>query len=257
MMTSPTPFNFNGKVALVTGGTRGIGKKLTTTLAQHGAIVYFCGTNQELGETVANEINQNLVPGCTETSFLKVDVSNFTACRDMIAEITAETRQIDFLINNAGITRDNLLMRMKEDEWDAVITVNLKGTFNCIKAVTRTMMKQRAGKIVNVSSVVGVMGNAGQANYAASKAGVIGLTKSVAKEFGSRNIQVNAVAPGYIQTDMTKDLPEEAKSQFMTIIPLKRPGTAEDVAKAVLFLSSDLSDYITGQVLHVDGGMVM
>ncbi len=257
MMTSPTPFNFNGKVALVTGGTRGIGKKLTTTLAQHGAKVYFCGTNQELGETVANEINQNLVPGCTETSFLKVDVSNFTACRDMIAEITAETRQIDFLINNAGITRDNLLLRLKESDWDEVMDVNLKGGFNCSKAVVRSMIKKRFGRIIFLSSVIGLMGNSGQANYAAAKAGIIGFSKSLARELASRNITSNVIAPGYIETEMTEAIDPKAQDKIKEMIPAGRLGTVTDISNTALFLLSPMADYITGQVIQVDGGMLM
>jgi len=241
------------KTAIVTGSARGIGAEIALTLARAGCNLVISDIDEQGAQHMAEKIKSI----GKDAIAVQANVAEMADAENLIKKAAEKFGRVDILVNNAGITRDNLLMRMKEDEWDAVITVNLKGTFNCIKAVTRTMMKQRAGKIVNVSSVVGVMGNAGQANYAASKAGVIGLTKSVAKEFGSRNIQVNAVAPGYIQTDMTKDLPEEAKSQFMTIIPLKRPGTAEDVAKAVLFLSSDLSDYITGQVLHVDGGMVM
>ncbi|MDZ7346803.1 MAG: SDR family oxidoreductase, partial [candidate division KSB1 bacterium] len=164
---------------------------------------------------------------------------------------------LDILVDHAGITRDNLIMRMSEEEWDLVLRVNLKGVFNCIKAASRPMLKQRSGKIINIASVVGVMGNAGQANYSASKGGVIALTKSAAKEFGSRNIQVNAVAPGYIETDMTRGLPESAKQSFLNLIPLQRAGQPKDVADVVLFLASPLSDYVTGQVLHVDGGMVM
>jgi len=257
MMPLKSPFDFSGKVALVTGGTRGIGKELTTTLAQHGAKVYFCGTNQELGKTVADEINQNLAPENARTSFIKVDVSNFTACSDMVAEITAETKQIDFLINNAGITRDNLLLRLKESDWDEVMDVNLKGGFNCSKAVVRSMIKKRFGRIIFLSSVIGLMGNSGQANYAAAKAGVIGFGRSLARELASRNITSNIIAPGYIQTEMTEAMDPKAQDKIKEIIPAGRLGTVEDISNTALFLLSPLSDYITGQVIQVDGGMLM
>ena len=245
--------NFQGKTAIVTGSARGIGAEIATALAQAGCNVVISDIDEQGSLQMAEKIKSM----GRESIAIKANVSNPAEAEDLINKTKEKFGSVDILVNNAGITRDNLVMRMSEAEWDAVITVNLKGTFNCIKAAARTMMKQRAGKIINVSSVVGVMGNAGQANYAASKAGVIGLTKSVAKEFGSRNIQVNAVAPGFIETDMTKDLPDAAKEQFLTVIPLQRPGKAADVANAVLFLASDLSDYVTGQVLHVDGGMVM
>ncbi len=257
MMTPASPFNFSGKVALVTGGTRGIGKELTTSLAQHGARVYFCGTNQELGETVAREINQNLAPESAGTSFIKVDVSNFTACSDMVAEITAETKQIDFLINNAGITRDNLLLRLKESDWDEVMDVNLKGGFNCSKAVVCSMIKKRFGRIIFLSSVIGLMGNSGQANYAAAKAGVIGFGRSLARELASRNITSNIIAPGYIQTEMTEAMDPKAQEKIKEMIPAGRLGTVSDISNATLFLLSPLADYITGQVIQVDGGMLM
>ena len=257
MMTPASPFNFSGKVALVTGGTRGIGKELTTSLAQHGARVYFCGTNQELGETVAREINQNLAPESAGTSFIKVDVSNFTACSDMVAEITAETKQIDFLINNAGITRDNLLLRLKESDWDEVMDVNLKGGFNCSKAVVRSMIKKRFGRIIFLSSVIGLMGNSGQANYAAAKAGVIGFGRSLARELASRNITSNIIAPGYIQTEMTEAMDPKAQEKIKEMIPAGRLGTVSDISNATLFLLSSLADYTTGQVIQVDGGMLM
>lgn len=242
-----------GKVALITGAARGIGAAIASKLADFGCRVVLSDIDVVGAERAAQEITNS----GGEAAALGADVATFTQAENLIKETIDKFAKIDILVNNAGITRDNLLMRMSESEWDAVLTVNLKGTFNCTKAVIRPMMKQRSGKIINISSVVGVMGNAGQANYAASKAGVIGLTKSVAKEVGSRNIQVNAVAPGYILTEMTKDLPESAKEAFITVIPLQRAGHADDVANTVLFLASPLSDYITGQVLHVDGGMVM
>jgi 3-oxoacyl-[acyl-carrier protein] reductase len=245
--------SLQGKVAVVTGGARGIGKTCSLTLAQAGANIVVSDVDLAGAEQVAEEIRAM----GRDALAVKTDVSKLADAEQLVESVLAKFQRIDILVNNAGITRDNLLMRMDEKEWDAVITVNLKGTFNCIKAATRPMMKQRFGKVINMASVVGVMGNAGQANYAASKAGVIGLTKSVAKELGSRNIQVNAIAPGYIETEMTKDLPQAAKDAFLTIIPMKRPGQAEDVARIVLFLASSLSDYVTGQVIHVDGGMVM
>lgn len=241
------------KVAVVTGGARGIGKAIVLRLAAAGADVVVSDIDLAGAEQTAAEVKAL----GRRSLAIRSDVSQLADAEALIEKAVSEFGHVDILINNAGITRDNLLLRMDEKEWDSVIAVNLKGTFNGIKAATRVMMKQRSGKIINMASVVGVMGNAGQANYAASKAGVIGLSKSAAKELGSRNIQVNAVAPGYIETDMTKDLPEAAKEAFMTIIPLKRPGTAQDVADIVLFLSSSLADYVTGQVIHVDGGMVM
>lgn len=245
--------SLQGKVAVVTGGARGIGKTCSMMLAQAGANIVVSDVDLAGAEQVAEEIRAL----GREALAVKTDVSKLAEAEALIEAVLAKFERIDVLVNNAGITRDNLLMRMDEKEWDAVIAVNLKGTFNCIKAATRPMMKQRSGKMINMASVVGVMGNAGQANYAASKAGVIGLTKSVAKELGTRNVQVNAIAPGYIETEMTKDLPQAAKDAFLTVIPMKRPGQAEDVARIVLFLASPLSDYVTGQVIHVDGGMVM
>jgi len=241
------------RVAVVTGAARGIGKAIAMRLGEDGCSVLVSDIDLESAKQVASDIRW------TDHAALAVqtDVSNFEQAQELINTAISKFGRVDILVNNAGITRDNLLIRMSEAEWDAVISVNLKGTFNCIKAVTRQMMKQRSGKIVNISSVVGVMGNAGQLNYAASKAGIIGLTKSAAKELAARGIQVNAIAPGYIETDMTKDLPESAKAAFLTFIPQKRPGQPEDVANAVAFLCSANSDYITGQVIHVDGGMVM
>ncbi len=245
--------NLDGKVALVTGSARGIGASIAFKLAQAGCNLVISDIDAEGANATAAKIKEM----GRDAVAIAADVSKLDQAEMLVKESIAKLGKVDILVNNAGITRDNLMMRMSEAEWDAVITVNLKGTFNCTKAVMRSMMKQRSGKIINISSVVGVMGNAGQANYSASKAGVIGLTKSVAKELGSRNIQVNAVAPGYIETDMTKNLPDSAKDAFLTLIPLNRAGQADDVANGVLFLASPLSDYTTGQVLHVDGGMVM
>jgi len=241
------------KVALVTGGARGIGKEICERLASEGAKLAIVDIMLESAEATAKEF-------CAKGIDAKAYAANVATPADvdtMVKDVKKDFGQIDILVNNAGITRDGLIMRMKESDWDAVIAVNLKGTFNCIKAVSRIMMKARSGKIINIASVVGVMGNAGQANYSASKAGVIGLTKTTAKEFASRNIQTNAVAPGYIQTDMTEKISDEAKELFMTAIPLKRPGTPTDVANVVCFLASSDSDYVTGQVINVDGGMVM
>ncbi len=256
-MTQSNPFDFTGKVALVTGGTRGIGKELSTTLAQHGARVFFCGTNQELGNQVADTINATLPQDNAPTSFYQVDVSDFKACGDMVTNIIAESGQIDFLINNAGITRDNLLMRLKESDWDEVMAVNLKGCFNCSKAVIRGMIKKRYGRIISLSSVIGLMGNSGQANYAAAKAGIIGFSRSIAREVASRNINSNIIAPGYIQTEMTQAMDEKAQDKIKELIPVSRLGTVNDVCNAALFLLSPMADYITGQVLQVDGGMLI
>ena len=245
--------DLKGKNAVVTGAARGIGEAIALRLAEFGCNVMVSDIDEAGAQAVAEKIKESGVNAVA----IKTDVSNFADTEKMIEKAVAELGSVDILVNNAGITRDTLLMRMSESDWDAVININLKGTFNCIKAATRQLLKQRVGKIINMASVVGVMGNAGQANYSASKAGVIGLTKSVAKEFGGRNIQVNAIAPGYIETDMTKNLPDSAKEMFLTGIPLKRAGQVKDVSNAVLFLASNLSDYVTGQVLHVDGGMVM
>lgn len=243
-----------GKFALVTGGSRGIGKAIVLALAKAGAnvAINFAG-NVKAAEEVAAEVTAL----GRKAFLLQADVADNAACTDMIDKMIAEFGRIDILVNNAGITRDGLLMRMKEEDWDAVLDTNLKGVFNCTKATIKYMMKQKAGKIVNITSVVGVMGNAGQANYAAAKAGCIGFTKSVAKEVASRGITVNAVAPGFISTDMTSVLPEKVVEEMAAGIPLKRAGEPDDVAKAVLFLASDDAAYITGQTLHVDGGMVM
>ncbi|AYC29211.1 3-oxoacyl-[acyl-carrier-protein] reductase [Paenisporosarcina cavernae] len=246
--------NVKNKVALITGASRGIGAEVAKYLAANGAkiVVNYSGS-QSKAEEVVKSIQDN---GGEATAF-QANVHDADAVAEMVKHTIDTFGSLDILVNNAGITRDNLLIRMKEDEWDDVISVNLKGVFICTKAVSRQMMKQRAGKIVNISSIVGVSGNAGQANYVAAKAGVIGLTKTTAKELASRNIQVNAIAPGFITTDMTDELSAEVKEQMLEQIPLGKLGSPIDVAKAVAFLASDDSDYITGQTIHVDGGMVM
>jgi len=242
-----------GKVALITGGARGIGREIAMLFASEGADIAICDVNLEEAQKTAKEI-ENL--GRQSLAF-KADVTISAQVQDMADKILDKFNKIDILINNAGITKDNLLLRMSEEEWDKVIAVNLKGTFLCTKIVSRLMLKQRSGKIVNLASIIGIMGNAGQANYAASKAGIIGLTKSAAKELASRNICVNAIAPGFIRTDMTAKLPEEVQKKMLSVIPLARFGEAKDVADLALFLSSGSSSYITGQVVQVDGGMVM
>lgn len=242
-----------GKLALITGGARGIGKSISLRLAEEGATVAIVDILQEVAEETANEFKANGF----EAAAFSANVAKMDDATDTIKAVVEKFGKIDILVNNAGITRDTLIMRMSEEDWDAVIDVNLKGTFNFTKAVARPMMKARSGKIVNIASVVGRMGNAGQANYSASKAGVIGLTKTTAKEFSSRNIQVNAVAPGYIKTDMTEKLSENARDAFLDVIPLHRAGTPEDVAGVVYFLSSSDSDYVTGQVINIDGGLLM
>jgi 3-oxoacyl-[acyl-carrier protein] reductase len=245
--------SFEGRVAVITGGARGIGRSIAKELAAGGATLALVDVLLDVAEETAAEFRSQGV----EAAAFAANVANPEDVTRMCGEVIERFGKIDILVNNAGITRDNLIMRMKEADWDAVIAVNLKGTFNCIKAVTRAMMKARYGRIVNIASVVGVMGNAGQANSSASKAGVIGLTKTAAKELASRNITVNAVAPGYIQTDMTDKVTDAARDAFLTNIPLGRAGQPEDVARAVRFLCSDDADYITGQVLNIDGGMVM
>lgn len=242
------------RVALVTGGSRGIGRAIVLTLAKHGANVAFTGRSlNENTKEVEEELKQLGVKGKAFAS----DASDFEATHQLIKDVIEEFGQIDILVNNAGITKDGLLMRMSEEQWDDVLRVNLKSIFNLTHAVTPIMMRARKGSIVNLSSVVGLSGNAGQTNYSASKAGVIGFTKSAAKELGSRNIRVNAVAPGFISTDMTAELSEKVREEWVKTLPLRRAGEPEDVANAVLFLASDLSDYITGQVIPVCGGMHM
>ncbi|MCX5891018.1 MAG: 3-oxoacyl-[acyl-carrier-protein] reductase [Deltaproteobacteria bacterium] len=241
-------------VALITGAARGIGRAIALALARPGLTIYL--NDIALGEEAARTQKDVAAKGAA-AKLIEFNVADFGQVQRGIDEIVKESGRLDLLVNNAGITRDNLILRMKEDEWDAVLAVNLKGAYNCIRAVSKTMVKQRFGRIINLSSVVGVMGNAGQANYVASKAGLIGLTKSVARELGSRNITVNAVAPGFIQTEMTESLPEKVKAEMMAQIPLGRFGTPEEVAQAVVFLASEAATYITGQVIHINGGMLM
>lgn len=243
-----------GKVAVVTGASRGIGRAIALKLADDGAkvVVNYSGSQAKAEEVVAR-IQEN----GGEAIAVQASVSQSEEVTALIDTAVKTFGSLDILVNNAGITRDNLLMRMKEDEWDDVLNTNLKGVFLCTKAVSRQMMKQRAGRIINISSIVGVAGNAGQANYVAAKAGVIGLTKTTAKELASRNILVNAIAPGFIETEMTDQLPEELKQGMLTQIPLAKLGQPEDIAKAVAFLASDDANYMTGQTLHIDGGMVM
>lgn len=241
------------KNALVTGAAQGIGKAIALTLAKEGTNVAICDVNLEKAEETAKEIEAFGVKSLT----LKTNVADAKEVEDLFTKVIEKFTRVDILVNNAGITRDGLLVRMNEADWDAVININLKGTFNCTKIASRYMMKNRYGRIVNISSVVGLIGNAGQTNYAASKAGVIGITKSVAKELASRNITVNAVAPGYISTTMTDKLTEDQKNAMLKLIPLARLGQPQDVANVVLFLVSPLADYITGQVIPIDGGMVM
>ncbi len=243
----------SGKVALVTGAAQGIGRAIALLLARNGADIVVSDINLEKAEETAKEIRA-IGPNAIS---VKVDVANLSDVERMVEGILEKLAKIDILVNNAGITRDKLVLRMTEEDWDAVLGVNLKGTFNCTKAVLRHMAKQRSGKIVNIASVVGEMGNAGQANYSASKAGVIGLTKTVAREYAQRGINVNAIAPGYIETPMTDALPEKAKEELRRLIPMERLGKPEDVAEAVLFLVSEESSYVTGQVLNVNGGIYM
>ncbi|MCM3667717.1 3-oxoacyl-[acyl-carrier-protein] reductase [Mesobacillus maritimus] len=243
-----------GKVSLVTGASRGIGREIALELAREGANV---AINYAGSEAKAAEVAAEIKEMGREAIAIQADVSSSESVESMVKQTIEAFGRLDILVNNAGITKDNLLMRMKEADWDDVINTNLKGVFLCTKAVTRQMMKQRSGRIINISSIVGVSGNAGQANYVAAKSGVIGLTKTTAKELASRGITVNAVAPGFITTDMTDQLTEETKSEMLKQIPLARLGEPIDIAKTVLFLASEDSRYMTGQTLHVDGGMVM
>ncbi len=246
--------NLNGKVAIVTGGSRGIGKEVAKKLASLGSNLVINYTSKEEEALITKNEVESLGIKCITT---KCDVSNSDEVNQMVDLAIKEFGQVDILVNNAGITKDGLLMRMKEEDFDKVIDVNLKGVFNCTKAVTKPMMKKKYGKIINMASVVGIIGNAGQANYCASKAGVIGFTKSTARELASRNININAIAPGFIDTDMTKVLSDEVKQSMLNNIPKNTFGKPEDVANVVAFLASDMSNYVTGQVINVDGGMVM
>ena len=246
--------NFTDKTAVVTGGSRGLGRAVCLELAKGGANVVLCYAGNA---SAAEETAQACQALGAQVLTVKCDVSDAAQVKELMDAALAKFGRIDILVNNAGITRDGLLMTMKEEDFDAVTATNLKGTFLCMKAVARQMMRQRCGRIVNLSSVVGLRGNAGQVNYAASKAGVIGMTKSLAKELASRGVTVNAVAPGFIDTDMTAAMPEAAKTATLATIPMGRLGAPEDVARAVAFLASDEAAYITGQVLAVDGGMAM
>lgn len=250
MMSKP----LSGKTALVTGASRGIGRSIALALAEAGANV---AVNYAGSEAAAAEVAEQIRAKGVEAITIQANVGRADEADRLIKDVIDAWGKIDILVNNAGITRDNLIMRMKEEEFDQVIETNLKGVFNCLKAVTRPMMKQRFGRIINISSVVGVLGNAGQANYVAAKAGVIGLTKSSAKELASRGITVNCVAPGFIDTDMTQVLSDDLRDSMLGGIPLARLGRPEEIANVVLFLASDASSYMTGQTLHVDGGMYM
>ncbi len=241
------------KVAMITGGARGIGRDIAATFSRYGAKVALADVSDDALRATVKEIES----GGAQAIGVKTDVTDADSVENLIQKTLDNFSRIDILINNAGITRDNLLMRMKEDEWDSVLNVNLKGTFICTKAVSRHMMRQRQGRIINIASIVGIIGNAGQTNYAASKGAVISFTKSAAKELASRAITVNAIAPGFIKTDMTARLSEEITQKMLSLIPLGTFGETADVAHAALFLASDLSRYITGQVIKVDGGMVM
>lgn len=243
-----------GQTALVTGASRGIGRSIALALADMGANV---AVNYSGNEAAANEVVSEIRSKGVEAIALKANVGSSAEAEALVKQVIDVWGKIDILVNNAGITRDNLIMRMKEDEFDQVIETNLKGVFNCLKAVTRPMMKQRYGRIINISSVVGALGNPGQANYVAAKAGVIGLTKAAARELASRGITVNAVAPGFIDTDMTRELPEDMRDKLMGDIPLARLGKPEEIADVVTFLASTGAAYMTGQTLHVDGGMYM
>ena len=246
--------DLNGKVALVTGASRGIGREIALTLAGYGATVI---VNYNGSEKKAEEVVGKIKEAGGKAEAIRCNVAEFDRSKELIDQVIKSYGKLDILVNNAGITRDNLIMKMSEADFDDVIAVNLKGAFNCIRHASRQMLKQRGGRIINISSVSGVMGNAGQANYCASKAGIIGLTKSVARELGSRGITSNCVAPGFIKTEMTDVLSEDVKQSMGEQIPLKRFGETRDIAEAVAFLASDSASYITGQVLQVDGGMAM
>ena len=242
-----------GRVAIVTGGAQGIGEAISMTLAKEGANIAVIDVNLEKAQATA----ENLKKLGVEAEAYKADVSNTAEVEAVVDKIVDRFKKIDILVNNAGVTRDNLLVRMTEAEWDLVIAINLKGTFNFTQKVGKVMMKQRGGSIINISSVIGLMGNAGQTNYAATKAGVIGITKSVAKELAKRNVRANAICPGYIQSAMTDKLTEDVKAKMLAFIPTGTMGTPQDVANIALFLASDMSNYVTGETIRVDGGMAM
>ncbi len=241
----------SGKVVLITGGSRGIGEAIVRRMVAEGAKVFATyNSNPQRAESIEKELGDSV-------RFLKADVANEQSVKELVEQVLQEAGRVDVLINNAGITRDNLLMRMSADDWDAVLNTNLKGAFLCAKAVCRAMMSQRRGKIINIGSIVGLSGNAGQANYSSSKAGLVGLTKSLAKELSSRNILVNCIAPGYVETEMTDKLTDEQRQAFLNVIPLKRAAKADELAGVVAFFASDEANYITGQVVNVDGGLDM
>jgi len=246
-------YNLNNKVAIVTGASRGIGLEIANKLSQSGANIVLIGRNIDSLKLVEPKIQSNGV----KVLSIALDVSDFDSFNNTIKKVHEKFGKIDILVNNAGVTKDNIIMRLKENDWDDVININLKGCFNGIKAVSRAMIKSKFGRIINITSVIGLIGNSGQSNYAASKAGIIGLTKSISKELGSRNITVNAIAPGYIQTEMTQSLNDELKKDLLESIPLQRFGKPEEIADLVCFLASEKASYITGQTLNVDGGMVM
>jgi 3-oxoacyl-[acyl-carrier protein] reductase len=245
--------DLKGKAAIITGAGQGIGREIALTLGRAGAFI----SAADYVEEGVRSLVEELKGAGTEAIYTLADVSKFDQCQAIVDDTIKKFGRIDILVNNAGITRDNLIMRMKEEEWQQVLDVNLKGAFNCTKAAARPMLKQRDGRIINIASIIGLIGNAGQANYSASKAGVIALAKSTAKEFASRGITANAIAPGYIDTAMTKVLEEETRNKMLSMVPLARMGTPADVADAVLFLASDLAAYITGEVIRVDGGLAM
>ena len=246
-------FNLSNKIAIVTGASRGIGSAIAHNLSKAGAKVVLISRSIDALKSVESEIKSN----GGEAISITADVSNLESFTNAISQVVEAWGTVDILVNNAGITKDNIILRLKEEDWDAVIDINLKGCFNGIKAVTRPMLKSRSGRIINITSVIGLIGNSGQSNYAASKAGILGLTKSIAKELGPRNITVNAIAPGYIQTEMTDNLDQTSKDNLMKSIPLQRLGKPEEIASLVCFLVSEEAAYITGQTINVDGGMVM
>lgn len=243
-----------GKVTVVTGASRGIGRQIAKAMAREGAVVI---VNYNGSAAKAEETVDEITKAGGQAEAIRCNISDYAAVQEFLKQVIEKYKRIDILVNNAGITRDNLLMKMSEEDFDAVLATNLKGAFNCMKHVSRQMLKQRGGRIINISSVSGILGNAGQANYCASKAGLLGLTKSAARELGSRGITVNAIAPGFIETEMTEVLSEEVKQAMGEQIPLKRFGKTEDIAETAVFLASDKASYITGQVISVDGGMAM